>query len=222
MAGLIFWDVDTQEDFMRADGKLYVPDADAIIDKLQRLTDAAHVHGVRIVASSDDHTDADPEISADPDFRSTYPPHCMRGTPGQRKIPETALIDPMIIEPHAIEPSRLARRVREHQGDVLLLKHSVDVFENPNTAIVTDVLDPEAVVLYGVALDVCNRHAIEGLLRHRPSATLYLVTDAVKAIDADRGRELTASWTSRGVRPITTDEAVALAASLAVGETAAP
>jgi nicotinamidase-related amidase len=31
MAGLIFWDVDTQNDFMHADGKLYVPKAEEII-----------------------------------------------------------------------------------------------------------------------------------------------------------------------------------------------
>jgi nicotinamidase-related amidase len=34
MARVIFWDVDTQYDFMRADGKLYVPDAEHIIPNL--------------------------------------------------------------------------------------------------------------------------------------------------------------------------------------------
>ncbi len=31
MAGLIFLDVDTQHDFMHADGKLYVPESESII-----------------------------------------------------------------------------------------------------------------------------------------------------------------------------------------------
>ena len=39
MARVIFWDVDTQYDFMKADGKLFVPDADHIIGNLKRLTD---------------------------------------------------------------------------------------------------------------------------------------------------------------------------------------
>ncbi|MBI2614538.1 MAG: hypothetical protein HYW52_02435, partial [Gemmatimonadetes bacterium] len=52
MAGLIFWDVDTQYDFMRADGKLYVPDAERIIPNLAQLTGAAHQHGIRVVASA--------------------------------------------------------------------------------------------------------------------------------------------------------------------------
>ena len=38
MARVIFWDVDTQYDFMHADGKLYVPEAERIITNLQRLT----------------------------------------------------------------------------------------------------------------------------------------------------------------------------------------
>lgn len=31
MAGLIFWDVDTPYDFMRADGKLHLPGAEKLI-----------------------------------------------------------------------------------------------------------------------------------------------------------------------------------------------
>ena len=43
---VIFWDVDTQYDFMKADGKLYVPDAEQLIPNLRKLTDYAHGHGV--------------------------------------------------------------------------------------------------------------------------------------------------------------------------------
>src|SRR2546426_6592437 len=89
MARVIFWDVDTQYDFMHADGKLYVPEAERIIMNLQRLTNYAHGHGIRIVASADDHVMGHPEISDSPDWQSTFPAHCMRGTAGQKKIPET-------------------------------------------------------------------------------------------------------------------------------------
>ena len=80
---LIFWDVDTQVDFMRADGKLYVPDSESIIPVLARLTDYAHAHRIRIIASSDDHVPGHRELSTAPDWRETFPDHCMRGTPGQ-------------------------------------------------------------------------------------------------------------------------------------------
>ncbi|HYU37607.1 MAG TPA: hypothetical protein VEL29_06685, partial [Gemmatimonadales bacterium] len=72
MARVIFWDVDTQYDFMHADGKLYVPQAERIIANLQRLTDYAHAHGIRIVASADDHVMSHPEISDKPDWQGTF------------------------------------------------------------------------------------------------------------------------------------------------------
>src|SRR2546428_5451506 len=112
MARVIFWDVDTQYDFMKADGKLFVPDADHIIGNLKRLTDYAHAHGIRIVASADDHVAGHAEISDTPDWKTTFPPHCMRGTPGQKKIPETALRNPFVIEPTRLDPKALADRVR--------------------------------------------------------------------------------------------------------------
>ena len=106
---VIFWDVDTQYDFMKADGKLYVPDAEQLIPNLRKLTDYAHGHGICIIASADDHVVNHSEISATPDWKTTFPPHCLRGTPGQRKIPETALRDPLVIEP---EPQDAAARER--------------------------------------------------------------------------------------------------------------
>ncbi len=151
MARVVFWDVDTQYDFMRADGKLYVPDAEHIIPNLKRLTDYAHGHGIRIIASADDHVPGHKELSAQPNFKDTFPDHCMRGTPGQQKIPETALRSPLVIEPDRQDPAPLAERVRRHQGDILFNKHWFDVFTNPNVLPVVDALDPQDIVLYGVA-----------------------------------------------------------------------
>lgn len=172
----VFWDVDTQHDFMRRDGKLYVPGSEELIPTLARLTDHAHRAGIRIVASADDHVTGHRELSPSPDWRETFPEHCMRGSPGQRKIPETALRDPLVIEPDPQDPAALQARVRAHRGDILFHKHWFDVFTNPNVLPVVDALAPSAIVLYGVALDVCDRYAVEGLLRHRPAIGLYLLS----------------------------------------------
>jgi nicotinamidase/pyrazinamidase len=208
MAGVIFWDVDTQYDFMKADGKLYVPGAEDIIPNLRRLTDYAHGHGIRIVASADDHVPGHPEISDAPDWKTTFPPHCLRGTPGQRKIPETALRDPLVIEPARADPAALAERVRAHRGDILFHKHRFDVFTNENVEPVLDVLAPDDIVLYGVATDVCDRAAVEGLLARRPETRLFVVTDAVKGIDREGSAQLLKEWGERGVRLVTTKEVV--------------
>src|SRR5881396_3673356 len=198
MARVIFWDVDTQSDFMKPDGKLYVPDAAHIIPNLRRLSDFAHGHGIRVIASADDHVTEHAEISEHPDWQSTFPPHCLRGTPGQRKIPETALCD----------PQALGERVRAHRGDILFHKHRFDVFTNENVMTVLEVIDPDDIVLYGVATDVCDKAAVEGLLERRPHTRLFVVTDAVKGIDKDVSEQLLKDWGDEGVRLVKTKEVV--------------
>ncbi|HEV8356612.1 MAG TPA: isochorismatase family protein [Gemmatimonadales bacterium] len=205
----IFWDVDTQVDFMRSSGKLYVPGSEEIIPVLARLTRHAHDRGIRIIASADDHVPGHRELSTAPDWKETFPDHCMRGTPGQRKIPETALRNPLVIEPEPQDPAALAARVRRHDGDILFHKHWFDVFTNRNVLPAVDAVAPEEVILYGVALDVCDRYAIEGLLRHRPGIPLTLVTDATRAIHADQAPALLEDWRGRGVRLAASEEVLA-------------
>ena len=71
----VFWDVDTQHDFMRADGALYVTDSESIIPNLGALTDYAHRRGIPIVASADDHEPGHRELSDAQNFAETFPLH---------------------------------------------------------------------------------------------------------------------------------------------------
>jgi nicotinamidase/pyrazinamidase len=203
MTKLIFWDVDTLYDFMKSDGKLYVPGSEEIIPAVKKLTDFAHANRIPIIASADNHETSDAEISDSPDWKTTFPPHCMRGTPGQRKIAETELKNPLVIDPEPQDPGALARQILAHRGDILLHKRALDVFTNPNVPAVLRALEPEAVVIYGVATDFCDRYTVEGLLRSLPQAVLYLVTDAIRAIYPEEGERLVEDWHRRGVKMIT-------------------
>ncbi len=205
MIPLLFWDVDTQVDFMRSDGKLYVPEAESLIPNLARLTEAARRHRVPVVASADDHEPGDPEISDAPDFRDTYPPHCLRGTPGVRRIPETARESAVEVGHQPLSDQEIARLTAGPPPVILIHKKRFDVFSNPNTERLVRALDPRRIVVYGVALDVCNRYAIEGLLA-RGFGGLELVTDATKPIHAEDVAALLESWEARGVKLTTTDE----------------
>jgi len=200
---LLFWDVDTQVDFMRADGKLYVPDSESIIGNLAALTEAARRHRLPLVASADDHEPGDPELSDDPDFRDTYPPHCLRGTPGVERIPETRHPEAVEIGHRPLSQEEIARRIAGERPVVLIHKKRFDVFTNPNAEKLVRALDPERIVVYGVALDVCDRYAIEGLLG-RGYGNVELVTDAAKPIHEEDGARLLADWQKRGVRLVTT------------------
>jgi nicotinamidase/pyrazinamidase len=206
MTRLIFWDVDTLYDFMHADGKLYVPGSEEIIPALEALTEFAHANRIPVVASADDHEPSDAEISDQPDWTTTFPPHCMQGTPGQLKIAETQLRSPMVIEPELEDPGALSHRILAHKGDFLLHKHTVDIFSNANVPTLLRTLEPEAVVVYGVATDFCDKYTIEGLLRHLPKAELFLVTDAIRAIYPENAERLMAGWRERGVHEVTSSE----------------
>jgi nicotinamidase/pyrazinamidase len=202
---VILWDVDTQVDFMDPSGKLYVPGAADVAPAMERLVDAARAARIVHVASADDHELTDPEISDAPDFRNTYPPHCLRGTRGAEKIIETKQRDPLPLGLLPYPPGRLEQLVRGRR-EILLLKKSFDVFTNPNTDALLAALDPDEIVLFGVATDVCDDAAIRGfLLRGRRVA---FVEDAARGLDESRTAACLAAWRDRGVAFTTTDEAV--------------
>src|SRR3954453_18489091 len=89
-------------------GKLYVPKAEETIPAMARLARASPPAGVVHVASADDHELTDPEISDEPDFTNTYPPHCLRGTRGAQKVPETEQEEPLPLGEIPIPPGLVA------------------------------------------------------------------------------------------------------------------
>jgi nicotinamidase/pyrazinamidase len=206
MTRVVLWDVDTQVDFMLPQGKLYVPGAERLRPVMARLVDAARTAGVVHVASADDHELIDPEISDEPDLEHTDPPHCLRGTPGAERVPETKQIDPLSISERKISRSRLQRLVVGRR-EILILKKSFDVFSNPNTEALIELLDPEQVVLFGVATDVCDDAAIEGLTRLR--RRVEFVADAARGLDDARVERCLARWRKQGVVFTTSEHAAA-------------
>ncbi len=67
-------------------------------------------------------------------------------------------------------------------------------------------LKPRTIVLYGVATDVCNKYALEGLMARHPEVRLFAVHDAMRAIDPDAQEHLLKQWGEEGVRIVDTDE----------------
>ena len=204
MTPVIFWDEDTQHDFMDADGKLYVPGAERIIPNLERLTRCARQHRVPIVAVMCDHTESDAEIAVDPDFRTTFPPHCMHGTPGQQRIDATAPRNPVYIENRPYTHTELETLLRARPREIVLKKQALDPFSNPATAVLLDVLDPRTIIVYGVAEDFCVYYAIMGL--SGGDRRVWYVRDASQPIDAERAKRCEVEWARRKVEFVTTAE----------------
>jgi len=200
----ILWDVDTQVDFVHPKGKLYVDGAEKVAPAMARLVAAARSAGLVHVASADDHELTDPEISEDPDYDFTWPPHCLRGTPGAEKIPETKQRDPLPLS-YVPFPAALLRRLVEGRSEIIILKKQFDPFTNPNAEALLEALDPGEVVLFGVATDICADATVRALLRR--GRRIRFVEDASRGVDEARVAACTAAWRDRGVE-LTTVEAV--------------
>ena len=202
--GTIFWDVDTQVDFMLPSGLLPVPGAVGLLPNLGRLTAGARAAGLTIVHTADDHELHDDEISGVPDFVETFPPHCLRGTEGADRLPETAAgPDAVDIPPDGAGIDLAAAAA---SPEIVLRKNRFDAFANPAAVPLLRALAPETVVVYGVALEVCDRYAVEGMLALDPGLDIVVVEDAVAALDPARGTELLDDWRRRGVRVLSTDQ----------------
>ena len=202
----ILWDVDTQVDFMEPSGNLYVPNARDGAPAMERLVDAARAARLVHVASADDHELTDPEISDTPDFRNTYPRHCLRGTRGAEKILETKQRDPLPLSLVPFPPGLIPGLVAGKR-EILLLKKNFDVFTNPNTDALLGVLDPDEIVVFGVATDVCDDAAIRGFLQR--GRRVLFVEDAASGLDEARTSACTTAWRDQGVQFATVEEVVA-------------
>jgi nicotinamidase/pyrazinamidase len=199
---VIFWDVDTQADFMLPGGKLYVHGAEKLIPNLKRLTDAARQGRVFIVGDACTHTPDDPEFAR-------FPPHCVRGTPGAEIIPETRA-EKVLVVPNRVGAAIPANLSQFQQ--VILEKQTLDVFDNPNTEKVlervAEFLGADAkFFVFGVVTEYCVRLAAKGLLDR--GRRVALVRDAIETLKAEDGRKAIEELTSLGARLVTTDQALA-------------
>ncbi len=181
---ILFWNVDTQYDFMRDDasfkGSLPVKNARAIEGNLEKLTNLAEQHNVKVVNTADWHYISDLEInSVNPDYKNTYPEHCMAETTGAKYVPATNPKNPYFV---AMNDSKdLDENKILSYRNLVLHKDKFDVFAgNIHMDKVLELLNPEKVFVYGVATNVCVNFAVQGLLKR--NYQVYVVSDAIKEL----------------------------------------
>ena len=197
----VFWNVDTQYDFMRSDGKLYVQGAEAIEGNLERLTKLAKERNVRVVSTADWHTMASEEIAS-----GTFPPHCMQDTPGAEYVPATRPEKPVYFQwnTFGVEPRQIFG-----EREIVILKDKYDVFEgNPHASKILGFLSVSRAIVYGVATNVCVHAAVKGLLER--GKEVYVVKDAIKELPKEVPvptlETVLNEWEKAGAKMITTDE----------------
>ncbi len=175
---LIFWNVDTQVDFVEPEGKLYVPGAELLKPVWAEMLSLAYEHGIRVVNTADFHYSNSAELSAEPDFISTFPEHCMANTEGAKYVAETNPENPFIVDWNK-EGILLDEAVQKQ--NIVIRKDAFDVFAgNPYTEKIVELLKPETVVVFGVTTNVCVNDAVLGLAKRMKR--VLVVEDAIKEL----------------------------------------
>jgi nicotinamidase/pyrazinamidase len=179
----VFFDVDTQIDFLYPAGALYVPGAEKIVSSVARLNRYAEANSSLVVSTTDAHAEDDPE------FRH-WPPHCVAGTVGQLKPQDT------LLEPRVSLPSARSEFTLGSARQVLLEKQVFDCFGNQNLPALLDRLAAERYIVYGVVTEVCVKCAAIGLLG--TGRRVELVMDAIMHLDPAARDAMLNEFTARG------------------------
>jgi nicotinamidase/pyrazinamidase len=181
----VFFDIDTQIDFVYPAGALYVPGAEHILPVVAELNRRAPV----VISTMDAHSEDDPEFQI-------YPHHCVVGTAGQHK-PAITLLDQRATVPTATDGVR----------QFMLEKQKLDCFSSPHLLPLLDQLGADRYVVYGVVTEICVRCAAFGLLK--TGKPVELATDAVKALDEQKAHEMLSEFTAAGGRLTTSRDILA-------------
>lgn len=196
-----FYNVDTQKDFMNSDGGLYVNGAEDIKENLTHLTKYAKTNNIKVINSADYHNMATEEISDNPDFKTTFPMHCMGGSDGANFIEETQLSDPLniIFKWDNTYSNKLIESSVERIREIIITKDKFNVFEgSPHADKIFNYLkayDYTEAYVYGVAGDVCVKHVVDNLLSR--NFTVNLILDATASIDINCMEDCLKKWNKK-------------------------
>jgi len=211
----VFYDVDTQNDFMNKNGALYVPGAESIKQNLKKLTEFARKNNIPIIGSVDRHfgtleyKEREKELQR---WGGPFPDHCMDGTQGAKKIEETSCDEIYIAHrlDNRVDETELIRAIykvfKDKRGKKGLFfeKQSYDVFTNPAFCAFFDIVKIREAVVYGVATDYCVKAAVLGMQKR--GIQCYVVVDAIKGVSPDTTRSALEEMVNAGAKFVTTKQ----------------
>lgn len=194
---MIFFDVDTQRDFMHSAGALYVPDAETIHQNIERLLRAASERKITTISSRCAHEAGDSEFEI-------FPPHCIDGERGAERV----FADLPALPRHEIAVDAEADpQTRLQPATHYIVKKKVfDLFSNRwlDGLRRKGEFKDEQCVVFGVATDYCVRACALGLAE--ADARVLLVEDAIRGVANETTSRTIDEMRAAGVEFTTTDE----------------
>ena len=166
----VFFDVDTQLDFISPAGALYVAGAEEIAPIVAKLTRFASQHEIPIVSTLDTHAEDDPEFKI-------WKPHCVSGTQGQQKCSQSLM-------------------ERNSGLQIMFEKNIIDFFPNAELDGILDRLRADRFVVYGLVTEYCIRATIFALLARK--VRVEAVTDAIRGINSSAAETVLGEFQASG------------------------
>jgi nicotinamidase/pyrazinamidase len=179
----VFFDIDTQCDFLLPAGALSVPGAARILPAVAQLNRWAAGNGCVVVSTMDAHAENDREFQV-------WPGHCVAGTLGQRKHESTLLERRVTIPSHGTSFDLAGAQ------QVICEKQTLNCFDNANLNDVLAALGADRYVVYGVVTEYCVALAANGLLR--TGKPVEIVTDAIETLKREAGDAALREFTEEG------------------------
>ena len=156
--------VDVQNDFCPG-GALAVPRGDEVVAPLNNLIEEFLAHGEMVVKSRDWHPRRTKHFA---EFGGTWPPHCVRGTPGA-EFHRDLVDDPRIVV------------VSKGMGD----EDSYSAFDGTDLARLLREHGVEEVWVGGLATDYCVKNTALDAVRE--GFKVKAVADAMRAVEVQPG-----------------------------------
>jgi len=217
----IFYDIDTQNDFMNENGALYVPDAKLIKPNLELITDFARKNFIPLIGSVDKHFGTEEYKHREGELAKnggSSPDHCMDETKGQEKIVETTWDEQIghgeyrnldIFIPQRLDNKISWKEINWNWSlvknkQIYFEKQSYDVFTNPSFQVFLEQAKINEAVVYGVATDYCVKAAVLGMQQRRIQC--YVVEDAIKGVFPDKTKEALEEMAKAGAKFVTTKD----------------
>jgi len=175
----MFFDIDTQLDFVFPAGALYAPGAESILHHVAALNHRAPV----VISTMDAHSEDDVEFLQ-------WPHHCVAGCLGQRKPSATLLEKPVVVPNRACDISLGGAR------QVVVEKQTLDCFSNVHLHAILAHFGADRYVVYGVVTEICVKLAAFGLLK--TGKRVEVVADAIRSLNREDGARTLAEFQAAG------------------------
>lgn len=190
MKPIFFLDLDSQKDFLFADGASYLHGGERVLPVLGRLTQFARERALPLISTTCSH-------GAAGDAFHGLQPHCRRGRAGSAKVPESLLLSHHTIENQLVD--RNMAMMVERYDQLILEKEDFGLFANPNASRLLPCLGKN-VFVYG-CLEESLIRSVLGLLERK--LHVVVVEDACVLLRPSTGKQMLQKLEVKGVRKIT-------------------